>query len=138
MDRGKRRSRTLGEMDLACGNPENAASVLRNSLDGGAENSGIEDPRFDEIRWDVAQADVCLKPYGNPEKRDAEKRLDDLISEEMDREDDRFVILPDDGFVDRNLNNLKKNCVYFATTLEQREIAEKQQQSKQQMSAAGN
>jgi tetratricopeptide (TPR) repeat protein len=128
---------TLGEMDLACGDPKHAAGVLRAILDGGAKTSGIEHPRFDEIRWDLAQADVCLEPFGDPEKKDAEQRLGVLISEERDREDQRFVGPPDDGFVDRNLDNLKKNCVYFATTLEQREFAEKQKQSKQQVSSTG-
>jgi hypothetical protein len=89
---------TLGELELASGNPRNAVRLLQDSLKEDAGNPiGINHPFFDEIRWDLAQAYTCTG-----EIKKAKGQLLGVYDEETGREDQRFVGFPDDGFIDKN------------------------------------
>jgi tetratricopeptide (TPR) repeat protein len=102
---------TIGELDLASGDPADAAKLLEQSLQQATQDhSGIEHAHFDEIRWDLAQAWACLGPDSQAKARD---QLGRIFDEEKSREDQRFVGVPDDTFVDRNLQVLEANCAIF-------------------------
>lgn len=121
---------TVGELDLAMGDPSSAATVLRASLQSGdSDQSGIEHPQYDEIRWDLAQAYACMGPEW---KDQAGRWLSKILEAEKGREDQRFVGPPDDGFVERNLYVLQENCRYFtkAQALPKTDPACSQQQVK--------
>jgi tetratricopeptide (TPR) repeat protein len=102
---------TVGELDLAMGDPAAAAKVLNASLKvEGSDRSGIEHPRWDEIRWDLAQAYACMGP-GSAD--DARHELSTISGEEEKREDQLFIGPPDEEFVNRNLDELQANCAIF-------------------------
>ena len=114
---------TIGELDLATGDPGGAAKVLEQSLQQATQDrSGIEHAYYDEIRWDLAQAYACQTPAAQGKARDL---LDRIFDEEKSREDQRFVGMPDESFVDRNLQVLEANCAIFtrASSLPKTEAA---------------
>ena len=103
---------TVGEVELACGDAENAVKVLKHTLEQDPQNpTGIEHPFFDEIRWDLAQAYVCRMPSS---AADAERELELILEAEKSRLDQRFLGPPDDGFLKRNLKVLSDNCAFFS------------------------
>lgn len=120
---------TIGELDLATGDPDGAAKVLEHSLQQATQDrSGIEHAYYDEIRWDLAQAYVCQSPATESKARTL---LGHIFDEEKSREDQRFVGMPDETFVDRNLQVLQANCAMFthASALPKTESACSERQS---------